>query len=547
MADNITQFNAPEGATIRPTDRALDTAREVGMQKNRLAREEGAILGGAISRVGGQVGERIDNHIAGQMIGHGAVVSSQLTAQLTKQIDDTMTRADVNDTSVGQGQRENVDKSLQTFQDQFADAPEKVQNWALATADHLRTHFGNSITAHEMSRAADAAELNMRDTGRANANTVGLDPASLQGMIDKQHRDFDAYISTHTLPEGAVGALRKRLDAGDSALAMTAAKSIIEKNPAAWDKLKADGAYDKYLDPEQKLRLDSYARSTATHMREDELRDQAEARRQAAQASQDRWAEYDKQTYDHISGRILPPSPKLNMQIQNDPTMLQKDKNALIRWNQSQFTAQRREDKELAAGRMVKDDPVVRDDLRDRVKDVNNPTTRQEIQDALDAEKLTPKTAHDYTWRVGQREADWNAIQRQFKPQFDNIKHALTASMEGKMENMTDGEAFGQRLNQMEQDAQHKLRTLYDAKDKAGLQAALTPGSPQYVFANQAARPAGAVLKEGADKVRAPNPVLEERYGAPPRAFKNEAEVKAAKLPNGTVITINGKKFVWNN
>lgn len=544
---NISEVNVPQGDTLRPTDRAADTAREAGQTINRFARETGAAIGNAVGQVGGQIGAAVDNHIAGQMIGHGSVVSSQLMANLTKQIDDTMSQADPNDVSAGQGQRDNVEKSIQAFQDQFSDAPEKVQNWALATSDHMRSHFGNSITAHEMSRASDAAELNMRNTVRANANTVSLDPASLDATVAKQKMDFDAYVATHTLPPGAIGALRKELAKADSALAMTSAKSIIEKNPAAWDKLKVDGGYDKYLDPEQKLRLDEYARTTATHMRQDQLRDEQEERRQKAQASEDRSADYLKQTYDPLSGRVLRPSAKLNLAIQNDPSMLQKDKNSLIRWNQTQYEAQRREDKASAEGNAVRDDPKVLDDARARVGAVDNALDRQEISDLLGAEKITSKTAHDLAWRVGQQDAAWQGVQRQFKPQFANIKETILRDPVAKFDETT-----GTRINQLEQDAQHKLRDLYNAHDKAGLQAALDPKSTSYVFANTAVKSPTA-LKDAADAVRAKEgPQVAGRIGgtpasSAPKSYKSEAEVKAAGLPDGTVVTINGKRFVWNN
>lgn len=225
-----------------------------------FARETGAAIGGAIGRVGSQVGEQIDNHIAGQLIGNGMVTSSQLTANLTKQVLDTMTQAPLDDYTVGQGQRENVNKSIQAFQDSYADAPEKVQNWALTTADHMREHFGNSITAYEMQRAGGAATQNLGNMARANQNSVSLDPASLEGVITKQQMDFDAYMSTHpNIGVEASVALKKELEKTNSALAYTAAQSIGRSNPTALNKVLSDGTYDKYLDPEQKERLIQFA------------------------------------------------------------------------------------------------------------------------------------------------------------------------------------------------------------------------------------------------------------------------------------------------
>ena len=46
----IPQYDAPAGLVPRPTDMAVSTAREVGAVGNRLIREEGEAVGGAVYR-----------------------------------------------------------------------------------------------------------------------------------------------------------------------------------------------------------------------------------------------------------------------------------------------------------------------------------------------------------------------------------------------------------------------------------------------------------------------------------------------------------------
>ncbi len=183
-------------------------------------------------------------------------------------------------------------------------------------------------------------------------------------------------------------------------------------------------------------------------------------------------------------------------------------------------------------------------DMRQRVNSVDNPLSRQEVMDALSGEQITRKSATDLMWRVGQEDAAWKSVTRPFDHQFATVKHAILSSLIGQ----TKPEATAQRVNDMEADAMRKLRKLYDAKDTEGLKAALDPTDKRYILGPQAVSAAKGDPK--ADMTQDANTVRQEaRKGTlnPAKRYTSEEEIRAAKVPDGTVVIVNGRRAVWNN
>ena len=486
----ILEYNAQPRDIPQPTDLAANTAREVGSQQNRLLRESGTAIGGAIARTGGELGQDYDNHIAGQMIGHGSAVSAELTANLTKQIDDTMSRADPNDISAGKGQRENVEKSIQAFQDQFADAPEKVQNWALSVSDHMRTHFGNSITAWEMSRAADAAEQNMRNTVRANANTVSLDPASLQGTIDLQHMNFDAYISTHTLPAGAVGKLRDQLDKADSALAYTAAEAIGRTNPDGMRAALARGDYDKYLDPQQKQHLEKYALEQESIIHTRKQWEHTEAKQQQLDVATTAKNDYitralnGEKVGDYANDPRLATHPEFKENIKQFQHAIFQQ--AIDR---SENTPHPQEWRNLIAT------------LHDKQTNDPNNISDKPIYDLLAQGRLNKS---EFANALAIYHSIDNPIEKTIAAQMHRAETFTASSIEGNTLKLTDANGFADALNRFELQGRTKIT---DARNKGeDVTPLITPGNKQFVFAPEVLKAmlpsAKATVKAGAETAR---------------------------------------------
>jgi hypothetical protein len=135
-------------------------------------------------------------------------------------------------------------------------------------------------------------------------------------------------------------------------------------------------------------------------------------------------------TIDNKTGRVLMPSPKLNQQILNDPNMLQKDKNSLIIWNETQYQAQRRIDKENAAGAAASDNPVAVLAAKGRIHDDTNPLNREQLQDLVTAGQMTPKTAAMLALNVSARDATDRAFDKKYSTVLSKRGKEITGSLD---------------------------------------------------------------------------------------------------------------------
>src|SRR5690242_12791806 len=93
---NIREYNAPLTLVPEPTDRAAATAREAGAIENRFGRQEGQALGGAIARVGSQIGEDVERHVTATRIGQLSVIHSARYADTLQQWNEAVNKADPN-------------------------------------------------------------------------------------------------------------------------------------------------------------------------------------------------------------------------------------------------------------------------------------------------------------------------------------------------------------------------------------------------------------------------------------------------------------------
>lgn len=515
---NITEYNVPTGLDITPTDRASTTARESGTTKNIFLREAGQALGTSISHVGGQIGQELDRHAAAQWISHGATTYSSLHADLTQQWNEVASKADPNDTSIAQGFKEKIlGPSIEKFQQAFEGAPDKAQQWALTRADEMRQHFFTKMTADMGTRAAVAVHKNINDLERNYSVTATNDPSTLSHIVDTIDTDVKALVDRPNLSASDAAKI-----AGDivpklkQRIAQSAFDGMAQRNPDEALKALDHGDFNQYADGVTQAQWRKYAETQKKIQVADEKRDALEARQQQKEDSADLSEKYRTQMYDVNSGRILRVSPKLNQQIVQDMNtgkLTRSDGTALIRWNQQQYEAQVREDKMAAEGPPARNNETVLADLRKRVGDPDNPTTRQEVGDALAGSQLTSKAAHDLAWRVGQSDAGWQAIQRPFKQQYDNVRHIFTQAPQSIGLYMDPQEA-SRRLNEVEADAQKILRDAYARKED--MRPYLDPNSPKWA------------LKEAMSQLTgAPKKIIGEQAAAVKREGVNVAAVTA--------------------
>lgn len=504
---NITEYNAPAGLDITPSDRASTTARESGTTKNIFAREAGQALGTAISHVGGQIGAELDRHNAAQWIGHGAATYSSLHADLTQQWNHLASQADPNDTSIAQGFQEKIlGPSLEKFQKAFEGAPGKAQQWALTRTDEMRQHFFTKMTADMGTRAGIAVHKNINDLERNYSVTVANDPSTLSHIIETIDTDIKALVDRPYLTatdaaritQDIVPKLKQRI-------AQSAFDGMAQREPNAAIAALDHGDFNEYADQVTQAQWRKYAEGQHKIQKQDEREDRLQSERDFKESSAARREDYLSRMSDQNTGRILRVQPRLNQQINRDVEqglMSRADANFLIRWNEYQYNQQLREDKAAAEGPPARNNEAVLADLRKRVGDPDNPTTRQELSDALAGGQLTSKAAHDLAWRVGQSDAGWQAIQRSFKPQWENAKHIFTNAPQSIGLYMDPEKALAV-LNEAEGDAQKILRDAYARKDD--MRPYLDPNSPQWALKEAMSRLTGSpkkVIGEQAQEVR---------------------------------------------
>lgn len=505
---NITEFNAPLGVVPEPTDRAASTAREAGTAKNIYAREAGQALGGAIAKVGRQAGEEIDRHNTMAWIGHGASTYSSLWGDLTQQWNEIAAKSDPNDTSIQQGFKEKVlEPSLERFQQAFDGAPDKAQEWALQRADSMRQHFSEKTSADMGIRAGMAVQKNIGDLERNYSNGVMADPSALGHVADSIKTDVKAMVdaSPNITAAEAARVQNEIVPKVTRQVAQAAFDGLAQRDPKEALRQLDHGDFNAYADGVTQAQWRKYAESQQKVQDADVKRDAAAAKQQFKEDSADHAEDYRAKMYDVNTGRILRTQPKLNQQILQDPALTVADKNFLIRWNHTQYEAQVAEDKRAADGAPVISNAKVLADLRKRVGDPDQGTTRQEVVDAQAAGNLSIKDAHDTMWRVGQQDAAWQTMQRPMKAQFAKIQSLALTSLTSTLKYLPADEQLA-RLNQVEADAQRIVREAYASRDPVLMREVLDPKSSKWAFKEALQSITGATpaagLAEQADAIR---------------------------------------------
>ncbi len=506
----IVEYNAQDSDIPKPNDEAIRSARDTATVSNIFAREAGSAIGTGVAHLGSAVGHSLDayvqeakDHEDRQQIGFGAAQSAALWADLTRGVNETMNKSDPNDTSVGPGLLEKtINPSLDKFTQSFDNARPAVQRWAQSTADTMRQHFTKTIVADEMTRAGVAAVRNVGELERGLSVVANNDPTALTDVIAKFDIDFAAFVGARTLTVAQQAQIEKEVPKIKERLALSAFEGAANANPQAAIASLNRGDYNKYADAVTQAQWKKYAEGVATQKRNDARRDALEAKQDAHDLSVAKMERYIGDMYDPLTGRIKPPQPNANMAIINDPDIQWAQKNFAIRWNQTNYRAQLHEDKIAAKGdgTAARDNQVDLKNMIGRIGTDDNPLTKEEIVDALGAEKITRKTAHDLIWRVSQRDGEVKSFQQAYNTQFANVRHAISSSIVYA----AAPERAAEAINRIDAMAQRVIRNTPAGEARRDL---LDPTSPKYLFKPEDIRAntpsARAVVQQGAADIRA--------------------------------------------
>lgn len=490
----IAEYNSPTGLLPEPDAGAARTALEVGNQKNRFAREQGSTLGGAISTVGGQLGRQVDQHIASQMIGHGSAVSTALWANLTQQWNTTASKADVNDTSIGQGFREkNLDPSLANFEEQFAGAPQEVQAWARATADNMRSHFTQKIAADEGIRAGVAVNQNIQNTQRNLSVMVSNDPSSLTDAAKQVEMTAQAYIASHpNLTAGESARLLAGVPKLKSDLVVSAFSGMVEANPQGAIQVLARGDMNDYLTAPQQAQLKRYAETVDRQQRVEREHQQAVAEKQRkdqGEKAQDGYVQnilIGKPIRGYETDPLLTPGQRENISsFQHSHTMQLRERVDTTPHPQTYRT--------------------LLNDMFDTAADPKraNNLSVQPIRDAFKRGELNPNEEANLENRFNSMN---KPMERNFHAQMVRAQSILKGSIQYEVLSKSAPDEAISLVNRIERDAYDRLSTVRDSG--GDVNPLLDPNDTKnYLFSkaviNSYLAPSGTTLKQGAEQVRA--------------------------------------------
>lgn len=245
----ITEYSAPEGIGLRPTETGINAvaaaARRVQGEYNEAAAAQqgtGERLGSAI-KVAGDIGVKIVEH---EQISRGAPALAGFINAKTKQWDEVAKNADPNDPTTAQKFLEGMEPELQKFKEGFI--TENSQQWAESHVDQFRQHMFVKTSADMSTLAGHAAVVNSKQTVNALSNTVRSDPSSLDFSLSTLQSATTALVSTSPNLSGtaAAGVRAELLQKGSEEIVKSAAMGHIEKTGEVPD-WASDPKYAKYI------------------------------------------------------------------------------------------------------------------------------------------------------------------------------------------------------------------------------------------------------------------------------------------------------------
>lgn len=206
---NITQYDAPQGIGLRPTESGIDAnvqaARRIGAFASQKAEAvgktlglEGRMLDSSIRDVG-QVAVDYEDH---REISRGAPAGMQLNENLTNAWNDIAKNADPNDPSVkDKFLQEQVEPALEKFRQGFS--TEKSQQWAEQHVDIIRQHMYEKTSADMMTLAKKATFENAEQLKNSATNTAVSDPSSVPSLLKGLDHSIDGIVGSSPNLKGA--------------------------------------------------------------------------------------------------------------------------------------------------------------------------------------------------------------------------------------------------------------------------------------------------------------------------------------------------------
>ncbi len=292
---NITQYNAPNTDIPQPTDAAASTAREAGMVENRFGREAGEAVGGAISRVGSQIGDAIDQHNDAMQFGQFSETAATLLNNLQGNWRDITSKTpDMGNTTILPGFQEKVaNPAFDKLTDAVSNLSPRLQERAMGMINNARQELHRVTTADMMIRSADAVSQ-IENTVRTGSSQYAADnpgPSSLEFATQNYADSMRTQGELHGLDADAMARLDEHIKNGQKEIAVSGIQSLINKNAAAAAQDLNNGIYDNFIDGTTKDVMLNKAREAQHYQLEDQNAAYIQQKRIDDQAAQTAYGE----------------------------------------------------------------------------------------------------------------------------------------------------------------------------------------------------------------------------------------------------------------
>lgn len=455
---------------------------------------------------------------------------------------DLANKSDPNDTSIMQGFKEHVlEPSIETFLKSSEGMRPEAQRWMLSRADTMREEMTKTMIADMGTRAGKAVHKNLGDMERIWSNTVALNPEKLPLAVDTIKADIAEQVrhSAYLKPADAARLELELVPAMTKSVARAAAFGMARSNPEGLATAIAQGKFEGYLDAEDQARATNLAREALTHKR---TNDEYEYRLKQRGEHETATVAKDEYVTAALNGKSMG-------NYANDPRLTKfPEVKENLRTLQHTLSIQARDRSENTPH------PTEWRNLIDQLhetaeKDPNNISDKP-IYDLLRQNKLSKS---EFASALGIYHSIDRPLEKQINTYIKRTEAFALASIEANIMKKVSPDDYADAVNRFELEGRQKIAEARAAKQD--ITPLITPTSEDFVFSMERFKnmlpDAGETLKIEADKVRGKGPTTVGKLGGPPavapREFKNEAEVKAAKLPNGTRVIVNGRPAIWNN
>lgn len=305
---NIVEYN-PDITGLQPQETGIQAqaqaARRIGAFSNQTA-EITQNLGVKVGQATKDVGDAVVDYQTHSEINKGGRLAAAgldgLTASWRKTQSDN---PDPNNTSIaGSWREQSLEPWLEDFQKNFT--TERSKEWATHQAFNMREHFFKQTSTDMMTRAGDAAVINMKQENNHLANAVadpGATIETLRQAVEMNEHTVEGYKkNSDAIDPAHYGKLDAHKQANNEALTKAYFLGVARRDPDAATQLlndpKVKEEFGAYINPQEITQVINTAKTMKLYYEGEQRRARIQQKDDDKQAGLDRLFELEHTWYD---------------------------------------------------------------------------------------------------------------------------------------------------------------------------------------------------------------------------------------------------------